>query len=428
VAILIKEIMMFTFRRFCALTGCGLVAVSGAAPSIASELEPGTVIEKANLDQVKSNTFEGHTIASLLTEKIEWQIRNWNLKIPLGHAKPSELDPRYIEATKKYASRVKFDPQTREVTGWVAGLPFPEVSESDPYAGDKLIWNFYYASPEGDTTENRNAFVQIKGDKGIESTQEWLFLRYYYKGRLGGDKPVVGDGSLLTKTLFVATAPQDVKGVGTFTVRYDEPRLEDSWAYIKSARRTRRLSGGAWMDPVGGLDLLNDDIYIWNARPSFYPKIRVIGKRWILAITDAKLNHNAAKAGTPEEWPIADLKNPPYWNPVQAWQPREVWVIEATPPAEHPYSKKIVYMDVNYPKMYLGEGYDKKGEFWKMMIYGTTPTVGQDGIKYISSVQGVEIDFKAVHATAWLMRGYKLNDKNVKPDDVSISALESIAR
>jgi len=130
---------MFTFRRFCALTGCGLVAVSGAAPSIASELEPGTVIEKANLDQVKSNTFEGHTIESLLTEKIEWQIRNWNLKIPLGHAKPSELDPRYIEATKKYASRVKFDPQTREVTGWVAGLPFPEVSESDPYAFGEFV-------------------------------------------------------------------------------------------------------------------------------------------------------------------------------------------------------------------------------------------------------------------------------------------------
>ena len=85
-------------------------------------------------------------------------------------------------------------------------------------------------------------------------------------------------------------------------------------------------------------------------------------------------------------------------------------------------------MDVAYPKTYLGEAYDKRGEFWKMMIYGSTPVVGQDGIKYIPSVTGVQIDFKARHATLWLMHGYKLNDKNVKADDVSISALESIAR
>jgi hypothetical protein len=40
----------------------------------------------------------------------------------------------------------------------------------------------------------------------------------------------------------------------------------------------------------------------------------------------------------------------------------------------------------------------------------------------------VEIDFKAKHATLWMMRGYKLDDKNVKADDVSITALESISR
>lgn len=412
-----------------ALALCAIAALSAAAAVAgAAELPAGTVIDKGNIDKVKNDTFDGHTIASLLTDKLEWQIRNTGLKIPLGHAKPVQLDPKYIEATKKNAGKAQFDEKTREVTGWVAGIPFPEVSQNDPFAGDKLIWNFYYASPEGDVIDNKATFLMVNGDKGLESTQDWLFIRYYMKGRISGDKPVVGDGGVLSKTLFVATAPEDIKGVGTFTVRYDSPKLEDSWAYIKSARRTRRLSGGAWMDPVGGLDVLNDDIYVWNARPSWYPKVKLVGRRWILAISDAKLGYNASKKGTPEEWKTVDLANAPHWNPVQTWQPREVWVIEGTPPTEHPYGKKIVYMDVNYPRIYMGEAYDKKGEFWKFINFHMAPSVGEDGTKYSSSVQGDIIDFKARHASIYLFRSYKLNEAKIKETDMSYSALETIAK
>lgn len=408
----------------------GLLALSNVAMTSthAAELPAGTVIEKANIDKVKSDTFDGHTISSLLTEKLEWQIRNTGLKIPLGHAKPVQLDQKYLEATKKYAGTAVFDEKTREVTGWQAGIPFPNVSPSDPFAGDKLIWNFYYASPEGDVINNKVTFLMVSGEKGMESTQDWVFRRFYMKGRLSDDKPVLGDGSILSKTLLAATGPEDIRGLGTFTVRYDSPKLEDSWAYIKSARRIRRLSGGAWMDPVGGLDILNDDIYVWNARPSWYPKIKLLGRRWILAISDAKLGYTPSKKGTPDEWKTVDLNNAPYWNPVQTWQPREVWVIEGTPPAEHPYGKKVVYMDVNYPRVYMGEAYDKKGEFWKFINFHMTPSVGEDGTKYVSSIQGDVIDFKARHASIYLFRGYKLNESKIKESDMTYSALESIGK
>lgn len=185
-----------------------MAATMACGVALAAELPEGTVIEKANLDKVKNDTFQGHTIASLLTEKLEWQIRNWNLKLPLSHAKPVALDPRYLEATRKYAGQVKYDAKTREVSDWVAGIPFPDVSANDPDAGEKLIWNFYYASPEGDIANNKATYLLISGDKGLEQTQDWLFMRYYLKGRLGGENPVSGDGSTLTKTLFVATAPR----------------------------------------------------------------------------------------------------------------------------------------------------------------------------------------------------------------------------
>lgn len=410
------------------ITAIAAAAWGASLPATAAELAAGTVIDKSNVDKLKADSFEGHRLGELLTEKLEWQIKNWGLRITLSPSKPVELDPRYAEATKKNADKVKFDPATREASGWIAGVPFPNVSAADPHAGDKLLWNFYYASPEGDNTNNKATFLVIGADKGLEQTQDWLFQRYYFKGRLGGANPVVGDGSILTKTLFVATAPEDIRGIGTFTVRHDSPKFEEQWAYLRSARRTRRLSGGAWMDPVGSLDMLNDEIYVWNARPSWYRAAKVIGKRWILAISDAKLGHNPGKKGTPEEWATVDLKNPPYWNPVQTWQPREVWVIETTPPVEHPYSKKIVYMDVNYPKIYMGEAYDKKGDFWKFINFHMRPTTGEDGIKYVSSVQGEFIDFKARHASIFLFRGYKVNDKSIKADDMSISTLETIAR
>ena len=217
-------------------------------------------------------------------------------------------------------------------------------------------------------------------DKGLERVQEWLYWRYYMKNRLDrfakGQSPVEGDGTILTKTLLFATYPHDIKGIGVLSIRWDLPRVEDQWAYIKSVRRTRRLSGGAWMDPIGATDVLQDDITCWNGRPAWYTKIRLLGKRWILAIAHAPYDHNQAKKGTFEEFPGIDLATWPHWNPsskTRAWEPREVYVIEGIPPSYHPYSKRVVYMDVTVPILYFAECYDKAGNFWKFIHYHYWP-------------------------------------------------------
>ena len=104
------------------------VATSAMAPvAFAAALPAGTVIEKSNIDKIKNDTFDGHTIASLLTEKVEWQIRDWGLKITLDHAKPLPVESRLVEATKKYSGRAKFDPATKEVTGYVAAVSYTHL-------------------------------------------------------------------------------------------------------------------------------------------------------------------------------------------------------------------------------------------------------------------------------------------------------------
>lgn len=415
------------------LTFASVLAVSLGLMSniaVAAKLASGTVISSANLEQVKNDTFEGKTIASMLPERIEWMIREQGLKIKLRPSAEVPMDPRYVAATKKYAGDVKFNSETRLVEGWKAGMPFPNVSMKDPDVAEKLIWNHHYGAPHQNYADYpKFAFLFIDGDKGLERTQHWVLKRYYMKGRLGEESTVEGDGSVLAKQLLFATYPRDIRGLGTFTLRYDDPKVEDTWAYIRTVRRTRRLSGGAWMDPIGGTDQLNDDIEIFNAHPKWYSKYKLLGKRWVLAVAHSQVKAWDENASGNAEFPIVDSSTAPYWNPVDEWEPREVYVIEATTPEQHPYSKKILYMDAKFPRFYFAEAYDRKGDFWKMMTYSLKPYVGEDGGAGVISAAGFTIDYQRRHATVFISHpSWKLNPKGGKARDVTLGVLESSAR
>jgi hypothetical protein len=389
----------------------------------AAELPAGTEISASNFDQVKGSTFEGKTIASMVPEVLEWRIKTGGLKLTLANSKPVELDPRDVAATRKYAGTAIYDPKTREVTGYQGGIPFA-INADDPHAAEKLVWNYYYNPLEGHKVAMNFDMLLIDGNKGLERKQDWLFHRYYLKG-IPGDRPVEGDGSVLTKSIIVAQAPRDVRGLGLFTIRHDNSKVESSWAYIKSARRVRQVSGGAWMDPIGGTDYLNDDLYGWNARPVWYQKFTLLSKRWILTIGDADpKTWDAAKKGTLEEWPQVNLKDPPYWNSIGKWQPKEVYVVEAIAPTEHPYSKKILYMDVRVPKLYQVEMYDKQAKIWKHNILHVARITAEDGYHAYSSIQGVIADFKLKHASSFVSK-QKINPPGMKSTDVSLEQLEA---
>jgi len=434
---------------FC-LVGIALGVMAYAAS--AAELPPGTVINKANLDKVMNDTFEGKTIRSMLLSSQEYQIRNWALQIKLRHSKISPLPPAFVEATEKYAKDVKFDPKTREISGWKAGLPFPNISMNDPYAGDKVIWNYYYAHQGGRSQYCPHSWLFVSADTGLERRQDWYWLRYYMKGRLDGPgkPPVVGDGSIISKTLFFVTAPYDMRGIGIFTVRYDSPKLEDSWVYVKSVRRTRRLAGGAWVDPVDGLDMLGDEIWIINARPSWYKSFKLLSKRWVLVIANDKTDWVEGAKTPAGEFPSVDLKNWPHWNPAlvpgNESEPREVYEVEGIPPSYHPHSRRVLYVDVHAPMVYIGEGYDKEGKLWKYVQYTLGPNSAETARGNVTtkgtarmippnptekvcmlSPEGFYIDFKRRHACHHYDRIWDSNPK-IGPNDVTLGQLEAAGK
>jgi len=46
--------------------------------------------------------------------------------------------------------------------------------------------------------------------------------------------------------------------------------------------------------------------------------------------------------------------------------PTELYVVETIPPEEHPYSRKIIYIDTRDDYALYSECYDRRGEFWKL--------------------------------------------------------------
>lgn len=400
-----------------------------AADCAGQELKAGTVVTKDNIDCLKQSTFHGDKLGDLLTQKVELQVREWGLKLTLADPKPLAIDYRIKRLDDVNRKTVKFNPTTRLVEGWKAGVPFPDVDPSDPNAGIKVAWNYTYGVPRGDTQAlYKFVFGLVDGNGGLERVLRLGYIRKYYKGILGEAGPTIGNGDVFDRTLLVFFTPHDVKGIGTLTIRYDTGQLSDIWAYVRSVRRVRRLSGGAWFDPVGGTDVLADNIETFNAYPTWYPSYKVVGKKKILAMAHGTLPAWVENASTPQEqFPRIDLSSAPYWNPIEKWEPQEVWIVETTPPPEHPYSKKICFVDAKAWRPYFMEGYDKKGEFWHFQHYSTGEySVADDpkGSALLTWV-GLTIDFQRKHATFFGAHPSWTMNVPVTDEEVSLGALET---
>lgn len=406
----------------------GLAALVLAFAAQAKDIPAGTVLSKANIDSLLADTLDGKPLKSLLTERMEWMVRNAGVTMKLAHARPIEVDAKWHQATEKNAAGVQFDTATRTVKGWKGGVPFPKIDPADPHAGDKVAWNARYALLEGYTQDEPYVPVYLVDfDKGIERIQNWAYRRVIMNGRVGAANASLGDGELLAKTLTFLTYPLDIRGIGIYSERHsDANKVDDKWVYVNQFRRTKRVSGGGWMDPLGGgVDMLVEDLNVWDTPPNWYPSVKLKGKRWMLAVAHAeKKVVDYTKKRTPEELPFSDLKNPPYYNSLNPYEPREFYELEVTPANEHPYGKRVVYIDAQLYQAFASEIYDKKGDFWKYISYERAPLTYKDGFKGLGPLQGRFIDFKRRHATIFGSEWLGNDPANINEKSITAEALE----
>ncbi len=368
--------------------------VSGAQ---AQDIAPGTVINAANIDQIKSQTFEGKALSDLILPTQEKMIREFGLQMRLRKHEAMTIDPKLVAATKENAGKATLDDKKR-LQNFATGMPFASIDASNPADGIKLAYNFMRGPWYADVLDyNPMYFALINGQKGFEREQHWRFGRYLADGALN---PALQDpkGEIAKYEVVLNKYPNDSRGLGVLTIQYTDARLPDVYAYVRSVRRVRRLSSLAWADPLSATDLLNDESFGMNLDPSWYAHWKLLGKRWILGSAHSTIQ---VSNDTSNRFPMIDTSKAPYWNVLDDWEPREVYVVEATPNSGHLLSRKVQYYDadMNAPMLYWQEFYDKKNELWRIENCNYRPTQRNDGTTS-QTVSYVPVwDLQRLHAT-----------------------------
>ncbi|HCZ49417.1 MAG TPA: hypothetical protein DCZ11_10460, partial [Gammaproteobacteria bacterium] len=382
--------------------------------AMAEEVAEGTLLNAATIDGLLDKTLEGTPIRDVLVGQQEKMIREYGWQMKLVKAKPVNVTTGVVELTEQYKGQASLDANKRLVN-YTTGVPFPDIDVADPDAGYKLAYNILRFGWLGDAMNLQPLnFLIIDGKKGLEKEQGWVYRRYLMSGRMSA--PHVEDESIAKYEALINVYPNDTRGLGLLTVNYADGRLPDVYAYVKSLRRVRRLSSGAWADPVQGTDLLFDDTFGLNLDPTWYDNWKVLGKRRALVVDHSVLPALDESASGQAKYPFMRLDEPPYWNFVEDnYEIQDVYELEGTPKSNHLVSRRHMFVGATMgaPKMYWQDHYDRKGQHWHTEFISYKDWKWDDG-RTGPTVTGVVIaDVQRLHATAF---GYSSGFHHNPPD------------
>jgi len=338
---------------------------SAAGPSF----KPGDVISFETLEELKP-----------FLPKEVWANRDFfffeGMKLEVGpfyeNYAPASV---YSEATAKFAGQSKLGPDG-SLEGYTTGQPFPIDKidcKGDPDAGTKMIWDFHYrwAPPSG-----VSSFYYSYWDRGEE-------LPLYYEGTGGGvelsHRP---EPSLLEQggDMFrgetrknasgaEVTAPFDARGIMLLSYRYKESdmplakaRNDDTWVYVPTLRRVRRISTAQRTDAISGTDFTLDDLFSFNGVVPQY-EWKCLGEQNVIAPFNTKVK------GYPY---VKDQNFGPYGLSFanDRWDLRHAVIVRMTPRnSDHPYAYKDIYIDKETLQPLYSFAHDQKQELWKIIYH-----------------------------------------------------------
>src|SRR5262249_46360880 len=278
----------------------------------------------------------------LMSPGLEWCVRR-GLPMSIVETKKVEWPRAYKEATEKYASQVKLTGDGLTVQNYVAGQPFPSLDPKDPQFAQKIMWNYEYGLVNGiDDTDLRNfdadtGSIPAKGAMSVE--RHFLldhFRRLFWTGRLYVDpKPEKPNpnGYRGQQGLYPILEPFDLKGVGGLSNRYIEAgRQDDSWLYLPSLRRVRRLSTAQRSDALFGQDT-DVDSYYGYAGHIAWMQWKLLGEREVIGAFHSV--QFPVKWDSKVDWAFDDV-----------WEKRKVFVIEGVSKLpQYAYGKRILFID-----------------------------------------------------------------------------------
>ncbi len=341
-------------------------------PSVSGVTE-GLMINKNNADQFKS----------VLLPRIYDQIKAGNTSITVGPQMTASAPAVFVAASKKSATSTKVDFGKGTISGYQGGLPFPyEPSASDLHAGEKLAWNARYGLEiPDDITVGPFVWEYRDGNTGkINRTVDLDPSHISNTGFRTMNKPqhMPGSDEFFNLDLILVKSPQDLKDTALlFKRRVDSSRDDDGQLYLGFQRRARRLSTSATTDPFLGSNLMIEEFRGFNGKLSDFSWKYMGTKNLLVAYyshKDAKLRDDYKTA----DWrPTAFKGKGQCWADVP-WSLRKTYIVEMTPKrADHPVSKRTMYIDAESFHVVVSEVYDRKGELWKLWVQGIGHPSGQ---------------------------------------------------
>ena len=262
---------------------------------------------------------------------------------------------------------MKIAPDSTHLIDHVAGLPFTKVDPNDKQAGAKHMFNFNAAIALDDLDlRNFDCDTGALGKNGDPVHVERHFLidhirRLYFRERVMVDpKPEMPsrDGARYKEALYPLIEPFDLKGTGFTLNRYaDYTRQDDTWLYLPTLRRVRRLSSAQRSDALCGQDI-DVDSYGGYAGQIPWFDWKLIGEKPMLASLHGK------------RLPPEPCKKDGGMTFCESWEMRpSVYIIEGRPKVQgYAYSKRLIYVDKETNFIIYSDLFDQNEELWKVVM------------------------------------------------------------
>ncbi len=344
--------------------------------------------------------------------------QGYTLKIKQG--RPIGSPREYIAATVRHSPQVRLG-SDGQLVNYVAGLPFPNFIFTDPQAGFKLAWNFYWRwlgddSKTGGATKLGKEIVITIEKNGAERLSHKVihFLRSRSRVSVEPTPKILGYDHIDWMQIIAHDYPRDVSGITSLEVRYADPsRADDQFVYVPSLRRVRRATTNLRCATLAPTEFNTDDINTFNGKVLDF-NYKFIGQRPILG--------NFSQAQIPFERNTGD-----YLPLNEGWEVHNAYGLEITPrDPSYCYSKKIIFLHENTFEPVLALMWDRNGSYWKEQFAFRTSTRLHDGEEVISV--GTVAIVNVQNGRASLVTAVRSYNQGYRPSFFTLATLQQVMR
>lgn len=327
----------------------------------------------------------------LLPAEVLYLLQQGDFTITIQETTDLPLRETYITTTTEQFTGVSLDGGYR-IEHYQGGRPFPVIHPTDPRAGEKAMWNFHYRDVPN-TLDMRGTMDGVTNTGAIDRSSTGRMRVRYGMDRVGNEEndPQWESQGIRTKASFEALAPSDIEGNMRITTYYDDqhhPSIDLS--YSPQNRRTRKSYVNMIMRMGGGrYDVLQEE------QPPFFFTGYIHDYKWIYKGEQTML----APGFLRDDHLTFGGKN--NWYPNTPWELRKVIILESVPKGDHPYSKRIFYLDAQTYAPFYVLSYDPQGAFVRLslIIHGNPDFVpGSNGVRLPVPLGATWVNYSQDHA------------------------------